>query len=85
MRLEQEEQREVLELDAVVQEKVRKILVGELKYSSTNLAFNMLISKLQNKLKSNTANIESCMKEIDEFLTKYPVVAKVDMANIAAL
>ena len=72
-------------MDAAVREKVMNILKGELRYTSTNLAFNMLISKLQKKLQADPQNMESCMKEMDEFLTKYPIVAKVDLANIAAL
>ena len=62
-----------------------KILKGELRYTSTNLAFNMLISKLQKKLQADPQNMDPCMKEMDEFLAKYPIVAKVDLANIAAL
>ena len=62
-----------------------KILKGELRYTSTNLAFNMLISKLQKKLQADPQNMDLCMKEMDEFLAKYPIVAKVDLANIAAL
>jgi hypothetical protein len=29
--------------------------------------------------------MDACMKEMDEFLAKYPIVAKVDLANIAVL
>ena len=72
-------------MDAIVREKVKKILMGELKYTSTNLAFNMLISKMQKKLKADPGSMESCMKEMDECLAKYPIVAKVDLANIAVL
>ena len=72
-------------MDAAVQEKVEKIFRGELKYTSSNLAFNMLITKLQKKLKSDPESMEACRKEMDAFLSKYPIVAKVDLANIAAL
>lgn len=72
-------------MDANAQEKIKMILCGELKYTSTNLAFNMLISKMQKKIQTDPANLESCMKEMEEFLAKYPIVAKVDLANIAAL
>ena len=72
-------------MDAVVQIKVMMILKGELKYTSTNLAFNMMISKMQKKLKADPQSMDACMKEMDEFLAKYPIVAKVDLANIAAL
>ncbi len=72
-------------MDANAQEKIKMILRGELKYISTNLAFNMLISKMQKKIQTDPANMESCMKEMEDFLAKYPIVAKVDLANIAAL
>ena len=72
-------------MDVNVQEKVKSILRGELRYTSSNLAFNMLISKMQKKLKADPQSMDACMKEMDEFLAKYPIVAKVDLANIAAL
>ncbi len=72
-------------MEAVVREKVRKILKGEIRYTSANLPFNMLISKLQKKIGSDPESLEDCMKEMDAFLAKYPIVAKVDLANIAAL
>ena len=72
-------------MDAVVQIKVMMILKGELKYTSTNLAFNMLISKMQKRLQQDPDCMDSCMQEMEEFLAKYPIVAKVDLANIAAL
>jgi hypothetical protein len=72
-------------MDAAVQEKIKKVLKRELKYTSTNLAFNMLISKMQKRLQSDPSSMEACMKEMEEFLAKYPIVAKVDLANIAAL
>ena len=72
-------------MDAIAREKLQNILRGELRYTSTNLAFNMLISKMQKRLQSDPQSLEACMKEMDEFLSKYPIVAKVDLANIAAL
>lgn len=72
-------------MDANTQAKVEKILKGELKYTSTNLALNMMISKLKKKLAADPDSMEMCMKEMDEFLAKYPIVSKVDLANIAAL
>ena len=72
-------------MEATVQEKIERILKGELKYSSSNLAFNMLITKMQKKLQADPGSMGSCMEEMDAFLAKYPIVAKVDLANIAAL
>lgn len=77
--------REDNDMDAVIQEKMEKILKGELKYTSANLAFNMLISKMKKKLQTDPGNLDACMKELEVFLGKYPIVAKVDLANIAAL
>ena len=72
-------------MDGIVREKVEKILRSQLKYTSTNLAFNMQISKLQKKIKADPGSVEACMKEMENFLKKYPIVAKVDLANISAL
>ena len=72
-------------MDAKVQEKVVKILRGELKYTSANLALNMMISKMQKRIKADPGSVEACLNEMDGFLAKYPIVAKVDLANIAAL
>lgn len=72
-------------MDEAVKDNIQRVLLGELKYRSSNLAFNMLISKMQKKLKTDPSSMDSCMSEMDEFLGKYPIVAKVDLANIAAL
>ena len=72
-------------MDVNAQAKVEKILKGELNYSSSNLAFNMLITKMKKRVNENPDALEDCMKEMDDFLAKYPIVAKVDLANIAAL
>ena len=72
-------------MEASVQEKVQKVLLGELKYSSSNFAFNILISKLQKKLQADPGCMDACMKDMEEFLAKYPIVAKVDLMNIAVL
>ena len=72
-------------MDAAVSEKIKKLLRRELRYTSTNLAFNMMISKMQKKLDADPAAMDDCMKEMEMFLGKYPIVAKVDLANITAL
>ena len=72
-------------MDANVSKKVEMILKGELKYTSTNLAFNMMITKMRKKIEADPSNVDGCMKEMEEFLSRYPIVAKVDLANIAAL
>ena len=72
-------------MDGNIRDRLIKVLRGELRYTSSNLAFNMLISKMQKRIKDDPASIEACMTEMDEFLAKYPIVAKVDLANIAVL
>ena len=72
-------------MDDLIREKMEKILQGKLRYTSANLAFNMQISKLQKKVQSGAGSMDSCIGELDQFLAKYPIVAKVDLANIAAL
>jgi hypothetical protein len=72
-------------MDPNVREKMEKILKGELRYTSANLAFNMLISKMQKRVQSDPDSLGACINEIELFLKKYTIVAKVDMANIAAL
>ncbi len=72
-------------MESLVREKMERILRGELRYVSTNLAFNMMITKMQKRVQSGSGGMDSCMAELDEFLKKYPIVAKVDLANIAAL
>ncbi len=72
-------------MDTKIRTKMEDILSGRLKYTSSNLAFNMLISKMQKKVKADPGSIDVCIGEIDDFVTKYPIVAKVDFINIAAL
>lgn len=68
-----------------IQIKLQGVLRGDIRYTSTNLAFNMMISKMQKRIISNPESMEQCMSELEEFALKYPIVAKVDFANIAAL
>ncbi len=68
-----------------VQENIKKILLGELEYRSSNLALNMLITKLKRKLQIDPDSMDDCMQEIETFSAKSPIIAKVDFANIAAL
>ncbi len=80
-----EEEENTGEGEDIVRENLRKILTGELKYSSSNVAFNIMISKLRKRLQKNPDCMEECLKEINDFMEKYPIVAKVDLASIAAL
>ena len=72
-------------MDESVKGKFKLILRGDLKYTSNNLAANMLISRLKKKMASDPDSFETCIQEIDSFAAKYPGVAKSDYANIMAL
>ena len=72
-------------MDPQVQKKIQKIFRGELRYTSSNLAFNMLITKCRKKVAADPGSMDACMKELEEFLAKYHIVAKVDLANISVL
>ena len=68
-----------------VQTKFELILQKKLKYTSANLGFNMLISKLQRKVASDSESMPACLSEIDDFAAKFPAVVNADFAKIAAL
>ncbi|MBE6910173.1 MAG: hypothetical protein E7474_11470 [Ruminococcaceae bacterium] len=68
-----------------VQAKFQLILQKKLKYTSANLGFNMLISKLQRKVASDPDSMTACLNEVDEFAAKFPAVVNADFAKIAAL
>jgi hypothetical protein len=69
----------------IVREKMTKILLGELTYTTSNLALNMLITKMQKKILDDPSNMNACMEEIEQFAAKSPIIAKVDFSNIAKL
>lgn len=68
-----------------VSEKFELILQKKLRYTSANLGFNMLISRLQRKLAEDPGSLAVCLKEIDDFTAKYPATTKADLEKIAAL
>ena len=72
-------------MDTVVQEKLELILKGKLSFTSGNLAFNMLINRLKRKVSENPDCISDCIRDINEFGTKYPKVVAIDFAIIASL
>ena len=72
-------------MDSNVSAKLEKILVGQLKYTSDNLAFNMLINRLKRKVEENPDNMAGCIREIEDFGVKYPRVVVADFAMIASL
>lgn len=68
-----------------VQAKFELLLQKKLKYTSANLGFNMLISKLQRKVASDPESMSACIGEADDFAAKFPAVVNADFARIAAL
>ena len=72
-------------MDANVKLKFKEILEGKIKYTSQNLAVNIMVTRLQKKMKDNPNSFEACIQEVDAFAAKYPNVIKADFANIMAL
>ena len=72
-------------MDSNVMTNIQKLLEGQISYSSGNLAFNMLINRLKRKVSEDPGCISSCLKEVEDFGTKYPKVAAADFSAIASL
>lgn len=68
-----------------VRGKMERILSGQLKYTSSNLALNMLIMRLQRKLSEDPDSMASCILEVDDFAAKFPIIANTDFDKIAVL
>ncbi|MCR4651518.1 MAG: hypothetical protein K5662_07150 [Lachnospiraceae bacterium] len=72
-------------MDANIKGKFKQILEGKVKYTSGNLAVNMLISRLQKKIAADPGSFDACIQEIDAFAAKYPSIVQTDYAKILAL
>lgn len=72
-------------MDINLEKNLKLMLQDRLKYTSDNLAFNMLIRKLQRRTEENPESIDSCVEEIDIFAQKYSKIVATDLARIAAL
>ncbi|MCR5310322.1 MAG: hypothetical protein K6E32_02745 [Lachnospiraceae bacterium] len=68
-----------------VQRNVERILVGNVKFVSTNLGFNMLISKLQRRVAEDPSNLEGSVRDLDTYVTKYKSMLADEVHKIAAL
>jgi len=68
-----------------VREKLQMLLRGQIRYSSENLAFNMLIKKLQRRVEQDPRALDICINEAKEFAEKYPKITATDFAKIASL
>ncbi|MBP5200180.1 MAG: hypothetical protein J6Z82_05980 [Schwartzia sp.] len=68
-----------------VQAKLEEIIKGNIKFFSPNLALNMLISRLQRKWEADPDSMPSCIKEMDDFMTRYATVLSDEFDKIASL
>lgn len=50
-----------------------KLIKGQKEFKSSNLGFNLLISRLQKKYNSNSSQpeLENCLEEMHAFMEKY--------------
>jgi hypothetical protein len=60
-------------MDVILHQKLEKLVAGQAAFSSHNLGFNLLISRLQKTYaaKSTPAELTNCVQEISAFLAKY--------------
>ena len=60
-------------MEILLKQKLEKLVEGKASFTSKNLGFNLLISRLQNKYSGNrtTAILSECVQEMDAFLVKY--------------
>ena len=72
-------------MDANIENKLKQIIQGQLRYTSDNLAFNMLIKKQQRKYDDDPGCIALCIDEIETFASKYAKIVATDFAKIEAL
>jgi hypothetical protein len=71
-------------LDTLLNQKLEKLIKGQAVYTSKNLGFNLLISRMQKKYAANAVNAEmnSCLKEVNQFLEKYRSILTEDIEAI---
>ncbi len=68
-----------------LQSKMRLILQGQIKFTSENLGFNMLLSRTQHKISEQEASVDDCMEEIELFLDRFENIMKSELEKIEAL
>jgi len=61
-----------------------KLIKGQKEYKSSNLGFNLLISRLQRKYSSNSSQpeLESCLMEMHAFMEKYKRIMEKDIDEL---
>ena len=68
-----------------VQTNVERILEGKVKFVSTNLGFNMLISKLQRRVAEDPSSLCDSVRDLEIYVTKYQSMMASEVSKIAAL
>ena len=60
-------------MDLLLQQKLEKMISGQASFSSHNLGFNLLVSRLKKNYAANSTvnEMKSCIQEVDIFLKKY--------------
>ena len=63
-------------IPVAVENKIKAMINGNVTYTSQNLGFNLLMSRLTRKYKSdpNPLVMAACMGEVKEFFEKYSVL-----------
>jgi len=67
--------------------KFEKLVKKEVKYESSNLGLNLLISRLQRKYAANQtqAELRNCLMELNAFFEKYASIMKNDIEALSKL
>lgn len=74
-------------MELIVQQKLEKMISGQASFSSHNLGFNLLVSRLQRNYAANKTPIEmkSCIQEADAFFSKYSSIMASELELIKKL
>lgn len=73
-------------MPAAVEAKLKAMVRGEVRFTSANLGFNLLISRLSKRYGSNPipAELNSCMEEVNAFFSKYSMIMEREYEKILA-
>jgi hypothetical protein len=74
-------------MDIVLQQQFEKLVDGRMTFTSHNLGFNLLISRLKKNYTSNQtpSEMSSCIHEIDAFCSKYSSILVGELEDIKKL
>lgn len=64
---------------------LEQLIMGKLKYHSSNLGLNLLISRLQKKYSVNSAELGNCLQEMKAFFDKYKLIMSKEVEAIQNL